>query len=379
MKIPVTAYIKPTNYCNVGCSHCYLSDEVRANRYVMTDEKLQETAQMLLGMKTAQHKDNVHIIWHGGEPLVMPVEYFYRAGGILDGILPGHTESLQTSLIPYRREYADLVHDRFASQIGTSIDFTQRKIKNSSKDYQILWMRKVDLVREDNIAVIPGVVPTKYEVVKAAEMTEWFLTRGIWIFNVERYNKYRDAFPDWPSNMEHSQFLINLFDALMERIRIVGEAPMVQVIEAGIKGVLHGISGDRWGSRCMHDFIVVEPNGFTNNCTDKSSFDVPFSNVSEGYEHFAKSPQRLQSIRLQVMGHKGDHCHVCEFNHWCGSGCPITPNGAKDDEQECSGYKVFLKYVQAFNETEEGEVLIKAYLEQDMWKMMRRTAIAYKG
>ena len=29
---PVTAYVKPSDYCNVGCEHCYLPLAVRADR-----------------------------------------------------------------------------------------------------------------------------------------------------------------------------------------------------------------------------------------------------------------------------------------------------------------------------------------------------------
>ena len=36
----ITAYLKPTNYCNVDCAHCYLPESVRANKNKMTPETL---------------------------------------------------------------------------------------------------------------------------------------------------------------------------------------------------------------------------------------------------------------------------------------------------------------------------------------------------
>ena len=38
----ITAYVKPTNFCNVGCTHCYLPEAVRAHQGRMTPAVLEE-------------------------------------------------------------------------------------------------------------------------------------------------------------------------------------------------------------------------------------------------------------------------------------------------------------------------------------------------
>ena len=360
----ITAYLKPTNFCNVGCSHCYLTEEVRADRLRMSPEILEKTAKMLEQMRAAQRKDKVHIIWHGGEPLVLPVDYFWKASEVLDEHMPGHSESLQTSLIPLRENHIPWIKQRLGSALGTSMDFSSRTFKGSSESYQKIWMDKVDMCRAQDIMVIPGITPAKPEMGNAAWIVQWMVDRKFERFNIERYNSYGFSAPMLPSNREHSLFLIDLYSALMKRLADTGSTPMVRVIAAALGGVLHGVPGDRWGGTCQSDFIVIEPNGSLNNCPDKTSKDAPYSNVAGGYDGFARSPKRREWIRIQAVGHRGDHCRTCENNSWCKSGCPITCNDLASQDDECSGYKTFLNFVRNSVNNEEGRALALNYLKK---------------
>lgn len=357
----ITAYLKPTNFCTVGCSHCYLTEEVRADRSKMGPAILAQTAEMLERMRAAGRKDRVHVIWHGGEPLMLPADYFWKAGEVLDRMLPGHTESLQTSLIPLKAKHIPWIKARLGGSVGSSMDFTARSFKGSPERYQDLWMEKVDLCRAEGIMVIPGVTPAKPEMGRAAEIVQWMADRGFERFNIERYNSYGFDAPNLPSNREHSLFLIDLYRSLMERLAQKGDAPLVRVVAAALGGVLHGSPGDRWGGSCQSDFVVIEPDGSLNNCPDKTSKDKPYSNVSDGFEGFARSPERRKWIRIQAVGHRNNDCSTCENNAWCKSGCPLTCNDLSAQE-ECSGYKTFLNFVRESVNNEPGRELAEEYL-----------------
>lgn len=367
MTTPITAYVKPTNFCNVGCSHCYLPESVRANKSLMSFEMIEQVAQTLLDMAKRQKAPGIHVLWHGGEPLTVSADWYFEAGNRLDKILPGHSESIQTSLIPYRSHFAPLIKERFGSEIGSSIDFSQRTIKNNVKAYQDLWMDKVEMARKDGFLVIPGVVPTAAEVEQGTEITNWFLERDFPFFNIDRYNHFGGASEtnDRPTNGQHSRFLRGLFDAMIENMEKKGTSPLINVLIAGIKGVWLDMPGDRWGTTCHRDFIVIEPDGATNNCPDKISFEKPYSFIQDGFSSFENSKERKNAIREAVVGHKRPHCLTCEFNTWCKSGCPITPNGYLDGEDECSGYKKFLHHVQKALNDDRRDTVIK-YLDMSV-------------
>lgn len=337
----ISVYLKPTNFCNVGCAHCYLTEEVRANKFKMTQQVLEQSAKTLLEMQKKQRAERVHIIWHGGEPLVLSASYFEQAGQTLDELLPGHSESLQTSLIPLKQDHLPWIKKRLGGYVGSSMDFTARVTKDGPEGYQRLWMSKVELCRAFDVNVIPGVTPSKLEMSNAKVINQWMVDREFERFNIERYNSFGFNAPMHPSNKEHSDFLWEMFVDLMHRFLEGSATPMVRVIGAVIGGVMYGTPGDRWGGSCQRDFIVIEPNGDLNNCPDKSSKEPAYSNVADGFDGFANSALRRKWIRIQSIGHQNSYCATCENSSWCKTGCPLTCNDTSK-EQECSGYKSFI-------------------------------------
>lgn len=367
----ILCYLKPTNFCNIGCDHCFLTEESRADKTRMDESTLRHTGEMLAQMSEARGKP-VHILWHGGEPMVLPADYYWWAAEILDEYLPDHYESMQTSLIPYSDKYASFVRERLGNEIGTSMDFSQRHVKGSSLNYRKLWMGKVKQARNNGHLVVPGMVPGKNQLGQGGSIVDWFVECGFDVFNVERYNCFGGEAPtDWPSNAEHSQFLINLFDAVMQRFARGRKVPAINVLQAGLNGVMYGLPGDRWGGCCQSDFVTVEPNGDLNNCPDKATYEKAYANVRDGYTGFARSPSRRRWIRIQAVDHKRDHCETCENNAWCQSGCPITPNGPADGESECSGYRTFLTHVRNFLSSAHGRELCQDYLALDPFQQSR--------
>lgn len=362
MNGPLIVYMKASNHCAIGCTHCYLSEAVRADRTLMSRETLAATASMLADLADRQRNNGIHIIWHGGEPMNVPVRWYWEAAALLDEILPGHTESIQTSLLPYRAEFAPLIKQRFSGEIGSSIDFGQRALNGSEKAYQDLWLLKVEQARDAGLRIIPGMVPSRKVMGRAPQITQWFVQHGFPIFNVERYNNFHGEDPLRPTNAEHAIFLTELFQTVMSYEQ---DAPRVGVIHAALHGVLHGISGDRWGGRCQTDFLVVEPDGRLNSCPDRSAHEQAFSFAQEGAAAFQESPARRRWIRVQAITHRESHCAGCENAAWCKSGCPITPNGTPHGETECAGYRSFLRVVRAYCQKPEGLARAQAYLAQE--------------
>lgn len=361
----VTAYLKPTNYCNVGCHHCYLPEDVRANKTRMDEPGIIKSAQLIADMSLSRRAHHAHVIWHGGEPLTVPADWYYQASDILVARNEGLTQSMQTSLIPYNSSYAQLAHDLFDGHLGSSIDFSSRQIKGSPERYQDLWMGKVNLARADGLSVTPGMVPTISDVDRAAEHVDWFVANGFETFNIDRYNCFgTESFPDHPNNAQHSQFMINMFDRIMQLMATSGSAPLVNVITAVINGIVNDEPGDRWGGACQSDFVVIEPSGKLNSCPDRVSFESSFGHLDDGFDSFAKSPERKKWIRIQSVGHANDYCGTCENNSWCKTGCPISSNTPSLNDGECAGYKRYITHVRRFIETNRPAIV--AYMNQEI-------------
>lgn len=353
----ITVYLKPTNFCNVGCAHCYLPESVRANKDKMSDETLHKVMQFLKEMKEKGNHEQIFFLWHGGEPLVLSPDYFWNAGKIMDQYFSEGEiiEAVQTSLIPFKQDFVDLVHSRWRSEIGSSVDFDSRLLKGSNEEYLKLWMSKVELARKNDIFVIPGITPNKKDCYNAESIFNWLTEREFSYWSLDRYSNFNGDLPEFSSNKEHSKFLIDLFDLSIKFFEKNGHAPYIKPLGAAINGIIYDIPGDRWGGTCQSDFVVINPDGKLNNCPDKDSFEESYGNLHNGFNSFQSSPMRKKWIRLQQVGHRIDDCFECENSNWCKSGCPITGNACEVNGQkdECSGFRSFVTHVRKFIEKNE--------------------------
>ncbi|GGF91972.1 MULTISPECIES: radical SAM/SPASM domain-containing protein [Cysteiniphilum] len=347
----LTVYLKPTNYCNVGCDHCYLSEATRAEKNKLSLNKLEIVCKRIKELMHSERKKKLHIIWHGGEPLTISAKTYAEMFDVIDMHFPDHTESMQTSLIPLKDEHISIIRDRFNFEIGSSIDFSQRKIKGSSERYFDLWLNKVALAREANIDVYPGVVPTRNEIGREKEIISFFIDNNFDYVNFERYNIFglKEVPSDWPTNYEHSMFLIELFNIVMSQVHNQEKTIYIKQIIAGINGVIHGMPGDRWGTTCQKDFLVIEPDTGVNTCPDRSSHEKHFVKLDQikSIQELQQSPLRKSWIKTQGLHHFNNFCMKCDYRLWCKSGCPIA---SKFNDGECSGYKLFLNHIKKYRE-----------------------------
>jgi len=328
-------------------------------------DTIKQTAEMVLNLAERENHIGIHFVWHGGEPLMLQPDYFYEAGEAIESVLgKGYfTESLQTSMIPYTSKWAPIVKERYASSIGTSVDFTQRKIKGNNENYLEFFLKRVEQARADGLYLTPGMVPTRHELGKGKAIVEWAIEHEFIELNMERYSSVGSTNSiDRPSNKQHSMFLIEVFDAVLSSLKTRGYAPYINTMVGAIMGIVFNNPYDRWGTKCQREFLVVEPNGSLNTCPDRAMHEKPFSNTKDGVEVFMKS-ERRNWIRVMDVTHKKDHCMGCENLSWCNSGCPITPNGRSEGEDDCSGFKFFLNHVRRTLEDKDNYELLLKYAE----------------
>lgn len=360
----LTVYLKPTNYCNVGCDFCYLPEDVRANKARMSADTLDATLELIQDLALREGHDRIAILYHGGEPLSLNADALtWYSDRVREGLGRFEVqEAIQTSLIPLRESHIGFIKDRCDSFVGSSLDFTGRTLNGSNERYVDLWLRKVDLARSNGIAVGPIMVPTTNETANPAKVYEWFKGHGFEQFNIERYNAY-GAGADRPDNRQHSDFLKALFDLAMADIAAGRPFVANNAVAASIGGVLHGQPGERWGGKCQRDFLVVNPDGSLNTCPDRIEYEQgQWPKAQDGIDAFQASPVRRSWIKVQMIEHVANHCQTCPFRSFCKSGCPITDHQVHTGSGECAGYRSHLHHVQAYVSTPIGRQHASAYL-----------------
>ncbi|ETZ96354.1 radical SAM superfamily protein [Mycobacterium kansasii 662] len=129
--------IKTTKLCNLRCKYCYewehLSDPTRMPEGVWRHAlvAIRDYAELTTGR--CGYDIPLDIIWHGGEPTLLPRTYlsaFLHFSGTssleIGSKTVGCGNVLQTNLYVVRDEHLD-VFEEFGIELGVSVDFSGRR------------------------------------------------------------------------------------------------------------------------------------------------------------------------------------------------------------------------------------------------------------
>jgi uncharacterized protein len=116
--------VQPTPFCNINCSYCYLPD--RANRSVMAHDTLATLFQKVFASGWASGE--LTVIWHAGEPLVLPVSYYEQSFAVIESLRPPQQRvhhSFQTNGMLLSAAWCELFR-QWQVGVGVSIDGPRR-------------------------------------------------------------------------------------------------------------------------------------------------------------------------------------------------------------------------------------------------------------
>jgi uncharacterized protein len=182
--------VQPTPFCNIDCRYCYLPD--RTNKAVVSDETLKNLFSQVFASGWA--KEGLSVVWHAGEPLVLPVAFYRRAFALIDELKPAGlpvTHSFQTNGTLIDDGWCDFIADAGIS-VGVSIDGPQRlhdknRVTRSGRgtfDKTIAGIRRL---RRHGVPFHVISVLTADSLAAPQEMFDFYLAEGIEnvCFNVE--------------------------------------------------------------------------------------------------------------------------------------------------------------------------------------------------
>jgi len=115
-----TVVLQPTPFCNIACRYCYLPSRSDASKMSLETVRAVFTAVFDSGWSHPW----LTVIWHAGEPLVMPVAYYEEAFSLIASLTPPGIEvrhAIQTNGMLIDATWCALFR-RWEVGIGVSID-----------------------------------------------------------------------------------------------------------------------------------------------------------------------------------------------------------------------------------------------------------------
>src|SRR3954469_24820001 len=112
--------LQPTPFCNINCSYCYLPD--RQSTKQMTAATLEQAFAGVFSSGLV--REPFTLLWHAGEPLVVPVAFYEAADELLDRYNHSGvpvTQSFQTNATLLSEDWCDFLLRR-QIHLGVSVD-----------------------------------------------------------------------------------------------------------------------------------------------------------------------------------------------------------------------------------------------------------------
>jgi uncharacterized protein len=116
--------IQPTPFCNIDCRYCYLPD--RNSKAVVSSETLSNLFSQVFA--SGWTGDRLSVVWHAGEPMVLPIEFYREAFCMIDRLKPAELKvahSFQTNGTLIDEAWCGFFADKRVG-VGVSIDGPKR-------------------------------------------------------------------------------------------------------------------------------------------------------------------------------------------------------------------------------------------------------------
>jgi radical SAM protein with 4Fe4S-binding SPASM domain len=314
----------------------------------MSDDLLKSIPDVI--SKFATKGNTILLQWHGGEPTMFGAKWLRTAiNNIESDNRFTWKHGIQTNLMNYDKEFGQLYHDKFNSEVGISWDpGTIRRLKKgepkSSTQYHKTFFKNLASLVKDGLTPSLVITSTREFFQFINNPYALFLMleeHKIKYIHIERLTKTGNARDNWESigvsNKEFSEGMSKLMKAyVLFQSHKEKQTFYISPFDGLMQSVTDNTSGHGcWSGSCDTTFHTIDANGYKSGCSALTSeYDnkrMPEGVVPIKFVSFSKE--------REVRRGKAD-CASCEFKSICSSGCLAVD--ISDGSGECSGgYALF--------------------------------------
>jgi uncharacterized protein len=185
-----TVVLQPTPFCNINCRYCYLPQ--RDARTVMPLQTVIEIFQKIFA--TGWSSPYLTVIWHAGEPLVLPTSYYQAAFEAIEALRPPEIQlrhSIQTNGMLIDQDWCDFIK-KWHIGVGVSIDGPRHlhdanRVTRSGKGTFDRTIAGIRLLRREHVPFHVITVLSEKSMSAPDELLDFYISEGIddVCFNVE--------------------------------------------------------------------------------------------------------------------------------------------------------------------------------------------------
>jgi len=331
--------LQPTPFCNIDCDYCYLPNRSATQR--MSLDTIRSAVGMVLDAGLVDSR--LCIVWHAGEPLVLPVSYYAEAFAAVEQTVQGKFEiahSIQTNGMLIDEAWCEFFQ-RQPVRIGLSIDGPaflhdwHRKTRQG-KPTHAQTLRGAKILREFGIPFHVIAVISADSLDHAEAIFRFFEELGIAElgFNVEELEG------DHASSSLEGKTAAQRIEKFWQQLYELSEASSAKVeireFRRAAKAILTSQGERPWQETAQQNDQVIPFRILSVDCHGRvSTFspellgipsarynDFTFGQVGKDDLQTIRTSDTFQRVATEVQRGVESCAKTCEFFTVCGGGAP---------------------------------------------------------
>lgn len=317
--------IKPTHACNLRCKHCYHAEK----GYDAVKLSISDIRKILTMAAIEYHR--VDLIWHGGEPMLMGIPFYYECFRIQAELTEAYgtkfDNSIQTNATLITQEWIE-----FAQSTGLRIGISYDGIFNDSlRDKTDKVETAIQLMQKLNYKFGCICVVTSENVNKMLDMYKWYNEKKISC-------KFNPIFASGAAK-ENTEFLLDpkiYAQKTIDTFKFWLHDTDCNISVSSFENYIHeaiGVGGRVCSNAsCLYTWLCVDAYGDFYPCGKPHEKKFCFGNL--------KTTARIQDIfdsnnyseMANLMIQLRDNCiKSCDVVQYCQGGCPAERMYTEDN------------------------------------------------
>jgi uncharacterized protein len=348
---PFTLIVKTSSACNMACKYC--------DADIYSHEKMSFKVLAHLIKKALNTHQNVHFIWHGGEPLLLGINFYQKAVWLQKKCLNSGqlvSNSIQTNGTLLDEKWLHFI-DSCGFSIGLSIDGPavlqnkHRVLQNQDGTFDKV-MQAVSLLRcnKKEFGVLAVVTDDTIKF-GAKNFFNFFVENGLKNFNLlcqqpaiivggtnriqrSTHSQFlKEVFDLW-YDLDDPDIHIRDFDSIMSAL--IGGQHTSCILAGGCIGKFFGVNTNGDIYHC--DEFMADPRYIVGNVVNNN-----FEDIISGIQIDALKKENEDQIRLLD----------CKWVQICNGGCPKDRYvarmfaGREGKQIHCCGYADLIEHIQS--------------------------------
>lgn len=307
-------YLKTTETCNLNCKHCFTSGRSGRKIFFDVDKTLNFFARLA---KECSWIKGVHFIYHGGEPMIAPLEDLERFRKNVIEVLPESKFSLQTNLV-YKLTPSI---KKFLSSLGSFGISWDHDIRFENDAQRTLWGNNVKELSHEglNLTMVVSMSNNLIREKKGIDIVAFAHLLGFKHILFERITSNGSAVINTeviPSNLMTDAWTYDMYQDTMkgkwyEKI----DNMLLSTIAEGIINLNNVATSCR---NCEQKLFTINADGTIAGCPN-SAPNEKWGDISMGVFDIFKSSARMKAVMCEAT--KNPICYSCEHLPVCNGGC----------------------------------------------------------